>query len=102
MARPADNIVAWDVEFHDAGRRFRQSTWQGMMLAPGDRVRANPDGIPHVSRAGRARIAVLGYCDGRRTAREIEQAVLRDHPGLFPSPEETSRFVAQVLARDTE
>ena len=45
---------------------------------------------------------MLGYCDGRRTAREIEQAVLRDHPGLFPSPEEIRRFVAQVLGRDAE
>ena len=55
-----------------------------------------------MSREGQARITVLGYCDGRRTAREIEQAVLRDHPELFPSPEEISRFVAQALGRDTE
>ena len=102
MARPADNIIAWDVEFHDAGRRFRQSTWHGMMLTPGELARANPEAIPHVNRTGRARHAVLSQCDGLRTAAEIEQAVLRDHPDLFPSPEETSRFIAQVLARDTE
>jgi SAM-dependent methyltransferase len=102
MARPGDNLIAWDVEFRDTGRRFRQSTWKGMMVAPGDRVRANPAGIPRVGHAGHARSAVLGYCDGVRTTREIEQAVLRDHPDLFPSPEETLRFVAQVLARDTE
>lgn len=39
---------------------------------------------------------------GRRTARGIEQAVLRDHPDLFPSSGEIARFVAHVLGRDTE
>ena len=65
-------------------------------------MRARLERVPRLSREGEARIAVLGYCDGQRTAREIEQAVLRDHPNLFPSPEEISRFVAQVLGRDTE
>ena len=37
-----------------------------------------------------------------QAVREIEQAVLRDHPNLFPSPAEISRFVAQALGRDTE
>ena len=102
MARPADNVVAWDVEFHRTGQRYRQSTWQNMTVAPEDLARAHPDRVPHVSRAGRARITVLDYCDGRRTAREIGQAVLRDHPDLFPSAEETLRFVAQVLSRDAD
>jgi hypothetical protein len=39
---------------------------------------------------------------GRRTVREIEQAVLLGHPGFFPSAAEISRFVAHVLGRDTE
>ena len=51
---------------------------------------------------GHARAAVLAYCDGRRSAREIEQAVLRDHPGLYPTAAEISRFVFQVLGRDAE
>ena len=72
-----------------------------MLLAPEDLIRAHPERVPHLNREGQARITVLGYCDGRRTAREIEQAVLRDHPDLFPSPAEISRFVAQVLGRDT-
>ena len=102
MARPADHLIAWVVEFPATGRRFSHSTWQGMLLAPEDLIRAHPERVPHLSREGQARITVLGYCDGRRTAREIEQAVLRDHPDLFPSPEEISRFVAQVLGKDTE
>ncbi len=102
MARPADNIIAWDVEFHATRRRFRQSTWPGMMLARDDLVRANPARIPRVNRAGQAQLTILGYCDGHRTAREIGEAVLRDHPDLFPSTAETLRFVTHVLGRNTE
>jgi protein arginine N-methyltransferase 1 len=102
MARPADHLIAWVVEFPAIGRRFSHSTWQGMLLAPEDLIRSHPDRVPQLSREGEARTTVLGYCDGRRTAREIEQAVLRGHPDLFPSPEEISRFVMQALGRDTE
>ena len=102
MARPADHLIAWVVDFPATGRRFSHSTWQGLLLAPEDLMRSRPDRVPRLSREGQARITVLGYCDGKRTAREIEQAVLRDHPNLFPSPEEISRFIMQTLGRDTE
>ena len=102
MARPADHLIAWIVEFPASGRRFHHSTWQGMLLAPEDLIRSQPNRTPCLSREGEARRAVLGYCDGQRTVREIEQAVLRDHPNLFPSSAEISRFVAQTLGRDTE
>ena len=100
MARPDDRLIAWSVEFPATGRRFSQSTWQGMLLAPEDPMRADPARVPTLSREGVARGIVLDYCDGKRSARDIEQAVLREHPGLFPSAEEISRFVAHVLARD--
>lgn len=102
MARPAEHLIAWTVEFPATGQRFVHSTWQGMLLAPEDLIRTNPDRVPQLGRKGRARMAVLSYCDGKRTAGEIEQAVLRDHPDLFPTPREISSFVAQVLGRDTE
>jgi protein arginine N-methyltransferase 1 len=102
MARSADQLIAWVMEFPATGRRFSHSTWQGLLLTPEDLMRSRPDRVPRLSREGQARITTLGYCDGRRTAREIEQAVLRDHPNLFPSPEEISRFVARALGRDTE
>lgn len=102
MARPTDHLIAWTVEFSTTGQRFAHSTWQGMLFAPEDLIRTNPAHIPQLGRKGRARITVLDYCDGKRTAREIEQAVLRDHPGLFPSSGEIARFVAHVLGRDTE
>jgi protein arginine N-methyltransferase 1 len=102
MARPAERQIAWVVEFPASGRRFSHSTWQGMLLAPEDLIRAQPERVPRLSREGKARLIVLRYCDGQRSARDIEHAVLRDHPGLFPSPEEISRFVMQVLGKDTE
>lgn len=101
MARPADHLIAWVVEFPHSQRRFSHSTWQGLLLAPEDLLRSRPDRVPRLSREGQARSTVLGYCDGQRTARQIEQAVLREHPTLFPSPEEISRFVARALGRDT-
>lgn len=101
MARPAENILAWTVEFPATGQRFSHSTWQGMLLTPETLVRSKPNHVPQLSHEGRARMTVLGYCDGMRTSQEIEQAVLRDHPHLFPSGAEISRFVAQVLGRDT-
>ena len=102
MARPADHLIAWVVEFPATGRRFSHSTWQGMLLSPEDLIRAHPERIPQLSHEGQARMTVLQYCDGRRMARDIERAVLQDHPTLFPSPQEISRFVMQVLGSDTQ
>lgn len=101
MARPAEHLIAWTVDIPSSGRRFSHSTWLGMPLSTEELLRADPSRLPKLSREGAARAIVLGYCDGRRTAREIEQAVLLEHPGLFPSSSEISRFVARVLARDT-
>lgn len=102
MARPADHLIAWVVEFPATGQRFSQSTLNGMLLSPEDLIRTNPNRVPHPSREGKARMTVLGYCDGKRTAAEIGQAVLRDHPDIFPTPNEISHFVYRVLGRDTE
>ena len=101
MARPADDLIAWTVEFPATGQRFSHSTWQGSLLASEDLMRANPYRMPKPTRDGLARMTVLGYCDGTRSAREIEQAVLQEHPQLFPSAAEISRFIALVLGRDT-
>jgi SAM-dependent methyltransferase len=102
MARPSDNMIAWSVELPRTGRRFSHSTWQGDMLGAADLRLANPDRTPRLSRTGRTRAAVLSYCDGRRTAKEIEELVLSEHADLFPTRLEVSRFVGGALARDTE
>lgn len=102
MARPADNLIAWVVEFPSSGKRFSHSTWQGMLFGEEDLIRANPDRTAKLRRAGRARTTVLQYCDGKRTVKEIERLVLSNHPDLFPSSAEISSFVLRVLGRDTE
>ena len=102
MTRPADNLIAWSVEIPASGRRFDHSTWNGLVLGDSDLLRTNPDRVPRPSPAASARTIVLSYCDGQRSAREIEELVLRKHPDLFPVQAEVTRFVAEVLARDTE
>ncbi|MFC1720556.1 methyltransferase domain-containing protein [Pseudomonadota bacterium] len=102
MMRPAEQQLAWVVDFPASGRRFSHSTWQGMLLSGSDLMRTRPERVPRLSREGQARSIVLKYCDGERNAAEIERAVLREHPELFPSSAELSRFVYSVLARDTE
>ncbi len=100
MARPAEHLIAWTVEFAASGRRFSHSTWQGMLLSRENLIRANLDHVPMPSREGLARKLVLGYCDGKRTVQEIQQTVLHDHPDLFTSQKEIADFVLSVLGKD--
>ncbi len=99
--RPSEQLIAWTVTHPASGRTFRQSTWEASLLGAEAVRRARPDHVPQPSGRGKARQIVLGYCDGRRTVREIEVAVLRDHPDLMPSQQAVSDFVAEVLGRDT-
>jgi protein arginine N-methyltransferase 1 len=101
MARPDDALIAWDVAFPRTGKLFRQSTWASMSLSPERLRNSSASRVPRLSREGRARSTVLGYCDGRRTAQEIEDAILREHPNLLPTKAEICRLVTSVLARDT-
>lgn len=111
MARPDDDLVAWTLTPpQDEGRRsgstysgstYSGSTWAS--LAWGDELRrADPRRIPQPNATARARALVLAYCDGRRTAGEIEALVLRDHADLFATRAETARFVAGVLRGDAQ
>lgn len=102
MARPGDGLIAWSVTQPRTGRRVARSTFEAAILEKSLLARADPARVPVPSRAGRARAAILACCDGRRTAREIAELVLRDHPDLMPSPREAARFVAEVLAKDCE
>jgi len=100
-ARPSDKMIVWSVQLPRSGCRFTHSTWVDMLGAVDLRL-ANPDRTPRLSRAGRTRAALLSYCDGRRTAKEIEDLVLSEHANLFPTRLEVCRFVGGTLAQDTE
>ena len=101
MARPNESLIAWVVALPD-GECLRQSTWHGVLAGREDLRRSDARRVPRLNHLGRARAVILGYCDGRLTAREIEEAVLRNHPSLLPSRTEILRFIAQVLARDAD
>jgi protein arginine N-methyltransferase 1 len=102
MARPGDHVISWRLEHLPSGQRRAHSTLRGALLAAAEVRRRRPDRTPTPTPLGQATLLVLGYCDGRRSADEIEQLVLRDHPGLMPSAQELARFVAETLARYTE
>jgi protein arginine N-methyltransferase 1 len=102
MARPTDGVFSWSVEVLSMARRFVHSTWKSMAMTKEDVGRSRPDRMLRLTPAGQARQIVLSYCDGRRTSREIEQAVLKDHSDLFPTREEISRFVLGELGRNTQ
>jgi SAM-dependent methyltransferase len=102
LARPDDHLLAWKVDVPAAGRKFSHSTWEGELWSRREFIKRTPTHVPQLSRTGQARLAVLGYCDGSRTVRQIEQAVLSDHPGLFPTAAEISGFVSKVLGQDAE
>ena len=95
-------MIAWVVVHAASGRRFSHSTWQGDLLDREQIIRNQPEHVPQVSRTAHARSLVLGYCDGQRSVAQVQEAVLRDHPALFPSTEEITRFVTTVLSRDTQ
>lgn len=97
----ARETFAWIVQFGGSGSRFAHSTWDSMLLSPEDLIRSRPDRVPELSTVGSARLTVLGYCDGLRSARQIEETVLREHPNLIPSVDKIRRFATEVLARDT-
>ena len=94
-------LIAWTVEAPASRRHFKHCTWKSMILSREDLSRC-PERIPRLNRTGLARKIVLAYCGGARTRKEIEQAVLGEHPHMFPSREEIIRFVQRELSRDTE
>ena len=102
MARPDDNLIAWTAEHLPSGKRFSHSTWQGEIIDRAALARSHPDYAPRPSRSAEARNIVLSYCDGNRSVSQVQEVVLRDHPDLFPSRDEISRFVTSILRRDTQ
>ena len=102
MARPADRLIAWEVRHPASGSKFNHSTWLGDLLMQEQLGKTRPGHVPQLSRVARAKALVMGYCDGHRTVAQIRETVLHDHPDLFPSPSEITRFVDAVLGGNTE
>ena len=98
--RPEDGLIGWTVRAPHDGRRQKHSNWSDRALAMTDLV-AQADRVPRLSSGGRARQIFYTYLDGGRTLAEIEHAMLADHPGLFPTTQELSRFIRSECARST-
>lgn len=96
--RHDSNIYSWSARNLRSGERRRQSTLSATVLSPVDL--ASPDQrLAALGPQARAARIVADYADGTRTVRAVEDAVLRDHPGLMPSEAELRRFVQAELAR---
>ena len=94
-ADPVNDLITWTVT-PPGGAAQTMSTWKSRVLTPQDLV-TGQDLPLALNAVGRARQVVLGFVDGKRTASEIEAAVLAAHPDLFPSKAEISRFVRREL-----
>ena len=102
LLRPDDHVISWDIRLPQRGLRFRHSTLKSEAMDARTLRLADPGHRPRPGGLARARQTVLSYCDGTRTVAEIGDCVLRDHPGLMPSEDETRRFVRTVLQADAE
>ena len=102
LARPDDHLLRWQVEFPASGRRFSHSTWEGEAFDAVRLARIRPDRAPRLAALGRARLALLAACDGRRSIGELQADFVRDHGALFPTAAAAARFAAQVLDVNTE
>lgn len=100
-AIPSETMLSWRVTITNSqGRekaKYFHSTLKGMLLLPEDLAKTRPDFIPRLSDWGEARRSVVNLINGKRNVSQIEKALLRLHPNLFPSLTEASRFVAEVL-----
>ncbi|MEO5598612.1 MAG: class I SAM-dependent methyltransferase [Novosphingobium sp.] len=98
--RHDSGTIVWSAHVPRSGQRQKQSNWNSLVLDPAA-LNTSPDRVPQLTGQAQARALLLGLIDGQRTAAEIEQAMLRDHPGMLPSAEAMSRFVRDELARNT-
>ena len=98
--RHEEGLIAWSTRDPRTQRKQKQSTWSSTILAPAD-LASQSARQAELSGEGLARRIVLGYVDGARTGKQIEQAVLHDYPQLLPSEAEIRRFVQRELAGST-
>jgi len=91
-------IIGWRSENVRTGEIRNQSTWRSQILSEADFIPASVR-VPKLSRAGIAAQVVAGFIDGKRTAREIEDAVALEYPSLLLSEAEVRSFVRSELAR---
>lgn len=93
-----NSIIAWTVRDPATGRVQRYNNWASMPISTVDRAGAGQRGRGLTSRGQATRI-LLDYVDMGMTGEQIEQAIMAEHPGLFPNALQVSRFVKDELPR---
>ncbi|MFM2370333.1 MAG: hypothetical protein RIS85_55 [Pseudomonadota bacterium] len=93
-----NSIIAWSVRDPATGRMQRYTNWASMPMSVADRTKKSAL-TRELSGRGRATKILLGYVEQGMTGEQIEQAMISEHTGLFPSPQEISRFVKDELPR---
>ncbi|MCY1670928.1 50S ribosomal protein L11 methyltransferase [Novosphingobium sp. SL115] len=93
-----NSIVAWTVRDPATGKLQRYTNWASMPMSVHERLKPDSS-VRELNGRGRAMKVVIGYIEAGMTSVEIEQAVLQNHPDMFPSVQETVRFVKDELAR---
>ena len=101
MIRHDTGLIAWTVRDPRSGKQRKQSNWASLIVSKAN-LTQSPSKLARLSPSGRARQILFEYIDGTQTSKEIELAILNDHPDLLPSSKEISRFVQHELARSTE
>lgn len=91
--RHGDPLITWSIA-PPGGKRQRLSTWNSRILQPADLAKETALSL---TATGRANAAILALVDGARSLDQIEALALAIKPALFPSEQETVRFVRQVL-----
>lgn len=99
-ADPLEKLITWTIA-PTGGTAQTMSTWKSRVLTQQDLLASN-GGPLSLNNIGQARQVVLQYVDGKRSAEEIEQTVISNHPELHPSRQEISRFVRRELGQATD
>lgn len=97
-AHHATGIIAWAAENLRTSERRSQTNWRSQIIAERDRI-PQRDRIVDLGPAGTVEAALVALVDGERTARDIEELILRDYSDRLPSRAAIREFVRKTIAR---
>jgi protein arginine N-methyltransferase 1 len=80
----------------DAGRSFKQSTFQSANLSPQSLRRRAADFVPALSEVGLADRWLLQAMDGKTSLRQIAQVAAERFPAIFPLWQDALRRAAEL------
>ncbi len=95
-----DYIWRWETKIcgdaKDAGRCFRQSTFQGANFTPHSLRRRAADFVPSLSEEGQADRWLLQAIDGKTSLQQMAQAAAEKFPKIFPHWQDALRRAAEL------